>query len=69
MYKEQREGGRKTASFSADQYQHSRSRTGTDIDALCGADLSHSPQVRPSSAEEVTGPATKGGAWEGISST
>lgn len=52
--------GEKLASFSADQYQRSRSRTGTDIDTLCGADLSHSPQVIPSSAEEVTGPAAKG---------
>lgn len=57
-YKEMWEG-KKPASFSADQYQHSRSRTGTDIDTLCGADLSHSPQVIPSSCEEVTGPATK----------
>ncbi len=46
----------KSASFSADQYQRSWSRTGTGIDALCGADLSHSPQVIPSSAGEVSGP-------------
>lgn len=53
------EKGEKGASFSADQYQRSWSRTGTGIDTLCGADLSHSPQVIPSSAGEVTGPATE----------
>lgn len=45
----------KSASSSADQYQRSWSRTGSGIDSPCGADLSHSPWVTPSTGGEVAG--------------
>lgn len=54
----------KSASSSADQYQRSWSRTGSAIDALCGADLSHSPRVTPSTGGEVAGPADPTGCRE-----
>lgn len=54
----------KSASSSADQYQRSWSRTGSAIDAPCGADLSHSPRVTPSTGGEVAGPADPTGRRE-----